>query len=320
MAKPRSFERFNYTLRPNKNIERKLLVELLSAFEASDQFRLKNYRYVGLSSIYYADAILVHKRLGIEDIVSIEYEKSRKARVEFNRPYECVKIEMDPVGEVIPRLTWTKPQFVWLDYDGTLSLSMFSDVEMLLARLKSRDFLFISVNAEIAQIDGVKQEEHELTRPQAFRRVVPESCLPYDFEERLTTNGFASVIGEVWDTFIRSTVLARGIDLKLLPLFNLTYADGARMVTYGGVLVSAADLAIVDGLELKDQFDYVGGASQVELAAPQLTHLEKITLDRLMPSGTCPDHGALPFELKPSEVEAYWRYYLHYPSFGELAP
>lgn len=320
MATQRSFERLNYSLRPNKNVERKLMAELLSALDADAGFKLATYRYVGLSSVYFADAVLFHKRLGISDIVSIEKETSRKKRLEFNRPFSCVRVEPGATKDVLPRLEWTKPQVVWLDYDGGLALDQFSDFETLVAKLNSGDFIFISVNAEVAQLKGVTQDGEELPQQAALRQQVPDDAIPPDVEKRLTGVAFPALVGEIWDAYARSKVLGAGRGLRFFPLLNLTYADGARMVTYGGVLVNDEARIRLEALALNQRFDYVAQGPQFELAVPQLTHKEKQELDRLLPKAKAPAAKDLPFELKDSEIEAYWKYYLHYPTYAEFAP
>jgi hypothetical protein len=320
MAKERSFEKLNYSLRPNKNVERKLMAEVVAAFGEHTRFRIEQYRYVGLSSIYFADAVLVHKRLGIHDIVSIEKEASRAKRLAFNTPYACVTVKIGRTGDVLPELDWAKAQIVWLDYDGQLDLSMFADVETVFTRLRSGDFVFVTVNAEIGQLQNVKQDETPLTPEQALRQCVPnESIPPGRVVDRLTANGLPTVVGEIWDNYMRSTVLASESGLRFVPLLNLTYSDGARMVTYGGVLLNEADFAIVQEFRLAQRFDFVAGP-QFKLSVPQLTHKEKLTLDQLMPVATEPDSSKLPFELKAAEVSSYWKFYRHYPTFGEFAP
>jgi hypothetical protein len=315
----RSFERFNYLLRPNKNVERKLMLEILSAFEADTRFKLSTYRYVGLSSVYFADAVLFHKRLGISDIVSIEKETSRKKRLEFNRPFSCVTIQPGATKDVLPQLEWTKPQVVWLDYDGGLALEQFADFETLAAKLNSGDFVFLSVNAELMQLKGLKQDGQELSLEAALRQQVPEDAVPSDVKDRLTGVAFPALVGEIWDTYARSKVLGTGRGLRFIPLLNLTYADGARMVTYGGILVNDDDRVKVEALNL-GRFEYVAKAAQFELAVPQLTHKEKLELDRLLPKTGPPAATDLPFELKDTEIEAYWKFYLHYPTYAEFAP
>ena len=320
MATQRSFERVNYLLRPNKNVERKLMLEVLSAFGANPRFRFSAYRYVGLSSIYYADAVLFHKRLGITDIISIEKQATRSKRLEFNKPYSCVEVRLGTTTDILPELEWSKPQLVWLDYDGGVALEQFADFGMLAPRLKSGDFFFLTVNAEVSQMSGIKQDGRELSREEALRQVVPDNAIPLGFKECLTAVAFPSLVGEIWDAYARSKVLERTMDLRFQPLLNLSYADGAKMVTYGGVLLDAEDRKRVEALNLAERFDYVSREPQFKLLVPQLTHKERLELDRLMPAQERPDSNKLPFELKDAEIEAYWRFYLHYPTFAELAP
>ena len=306
-------------LRPNKNVERKLMVEVLSAFEADPRFKLSMYRYVGLSSVYYADAVLLHKRLGISDIISIEKEDSRKKRLEFNRPFSCVSVELGETKEVLPRLEWTKPQLLWLDFDGGLALEQFDDFETLSGKLSSGDFVFVSVNAEVSQLRGLKQDGQELAPEAALRQQVPEDAVPTDAASRLTAVSFPGLVGEIWDTYARSKVLQTERGLRFMPLLNLTYADGAKMVTYGGVLLDDADRIRVEALKIGQRLEYVTKGGQFSLSIPQLTHKEKLELDRWLPKHGAPASKDLPFELKDAEIEAYCRFYLHYPAYAEFA-
>ena len=60
-----SFSRFNYLLRPSKQVERKLFIEALHRL-ALGNFRIHEYTYLGFGSPYYADFILFHKYLYID--------------------------------------------------------------------------------------------------------------------------------------------------------------------------------------------------------------------------------------------------------------
>lgn len=314
-----SFEKFNYLLRPNKNVERKIMLDLLLAFNQSAAFKLSDYQYVGFSSVYYADAILFHRRLGIRDFVSMEKVASRSKRLDFNKPYSCVTVLTGLCSELLPTLEWAKPQFVWLDYDGVLDMSMFADVQTTLSRLKSRDFVFLTVNAELAQLQNVKTDGRELKTIEALSQVAPTTAIPTDADDRLATALFPELVGEIWSNYIRSTIVASASGLKFVPLLNIHYADGARMVTYGGVLLNEADLQAVNALDLTARFGFLS-EKQFELVVPSLTHKEKLELDRRMPAVAAPKWTVLPFELKQTEVDAYWRFYLHYPTYGELGP
>ena len=54
-----SFDKVNYSLRPAKQVERKVLVELLHQVStAMPGYDVRNYTYVGFGSVYYTDFIL----------------------------------------------------------------------------------------------------------------------------------------------------------------------------------------------------------------------------------------------------------------------
>ena len=115
---PGSYESINYSLRPAKNIERRMLCE---AFRKLSEFeRLDRYRYIGFGSTFFSDFSLFHKSLRITDSISIEKDVQNHERFEFNRPYRCIRIEFGESNEVLPKLAWDVKTIVWLDYDYTL--------------------------------------------------------------------------------------------------------------------------------------------------------------------------------------------------------
>src|SRR5438874_12849499 len=115
----RSYEKFNYLIRPAKQIERKLLIEGLHQLSACG-FPIRQYRYVGLGSPFYADFVLFHKYLYIEDMICVEANDIRR-RMKFNKPFPKVALQMRKVSEVIPKLDRALRHVVWLDYDKPLT-------------------------------------------------------------------------------------------------------------------------------------------------------------------------------------------------------
>jgi hypothetical protein len=85
-----SFEKINYLLRPSKQVERKLIIEALPRLSKADYF-LNEYTYLGLGSVYYADFILFHKYLFIDDMICAEEDAIPK-RMDFNKPYEFIRL------------------------------------------------------------------------------------------------------------------------------------------------------------------------------------------------------------------------------------
>ena len=112
-----SYEKINYALRPNKNVERKLILECFNTLKA--KFNIEAYRYIGLGSVWFSDFILFHKFANLKKMISIEI--SSKNRFDFNSPFSCVKVKLGKTTQVLPTLPYRDPTICWLDYDGILS-------------------------------------------------------------------------------------------------------------------------------------------------------------------------------------------------------
>ncbi len=65
-----SYMQINYSLRPAKSVERKMLCEAIKRLAVFD--KIESYKYVGFGSAYFSDFSLIHRSLGIEDMLSIE--------------------------------------------------------------------------------------------------------------------------------------------------------------------------------------------------------------------------------------------------------
>ena len=129
-----SFASVFYDLRPAKQVERRMIVDVFQAL-AEQGLPLRDYRYVGMGSIYFADFILFHRYLGIGRLLSAEIDKGSERRVKFNRPYRCVEIRMEEIGLTIPILDRDEKHILWLDYDGPLIESMIQDLILGAQRL-----------------------------------------------------------------------------------------------------------------------------------------------------------------------------------------
>ena len=72
-----SFLEIDYSLRPNKSIERKVIFEFFASIR--ERFSLSDYTYVGFGSMWFVDFVMAHRTLGIKDMVS--FEKTKKGAI-----------------------------------------------------------------------------------------------------------------------------------------------------------------------------------------------------------------------------------------------
>lgn len=311
----RSFEAINYMLRPNKNVERKLIIATLKKLES--RFQISKYRYVGFGSMWYSDFVLMHKLFGMSDLVTIEKQKSRKKRVEFNKPFACIRVRMEEAATALGEILDVTPSIVWLDYDGPLEGAMTGDIETAVGAMSSGSMILVTVNALVDQLKGKKDEDVELS-PEEYLASICEDKSLIDKKDRLTRNEFPALAADILQKRLKSAVLEKKPGCEYIPIWTYWYADDAEMITVGGMIAHGADQANYHASGAAT-LPFVTGTAVFEIELPILTEKEKRALDRLLPSDVALDPAKLDFELRPSEVAAYQSFYLEYPVFNEMA-
>ncbi|WP_347555544.1 O-methyltransferase [Robbsia sp. KACC 23696] len=310
----RSFESINYMLRPNKNVERKLIASTLLRIQA--EFSIRDYRYVGFGSMWFSDFILMHKIVGISDMVTIEGEISRSKRVEFNKPFGCINVKMGKAETVLGDVIDEKNSVVWLDYDGPLKSALTGDLEIAIGAMSPGSIFLVSVNAMVDQLKGHIVDESPLS-PAEYLAEICDSDSMLSQASRLTRNDFPSLVAEILHDRVKATILSLKPGCEYQPIWTFSYADEAQMLTIGGMIV---DKSSAERLARTNVFDlpYASRDAIFEVSIPVLTEKEKRALDRHLPSENKILAKNLDFELKQKEIDAYQAFYLEYPVFNEL--
>jgi hypothetical protein len=314
-----SFEEINYSIRPNKNVERKLIFEALQGLKPN--FDIEKYRYVGLGSVWFVDFVLAHKLLFIDDLISIEkphYER----RVNFNKPYRCIRVEPGDTTQVLPELKLKeKRTIIWLDYDSGLEGPMLGDLDIVCEQVQSGSIVLVTSNAHRNILFAKDEGGSELSKEASLRRfagdLVPTSLPTEAFQKGNFPKLLASML---FDHLMRAT-RKTGRKERFIPMFSFFYKDNAPMITVGGMIANEQDAAALEGCDLSKKFDYMAGETQRTINVPPLTIKEKIALDRLLPSLEAPTEveiSDLGFTLKQQQVADYHRFYKHYPTYGEV--
>lgn len=311
---PRSFERIDYSIRTNKSVQRKLIVEFLERMRRG--FDLDKYCYIGMGSMWYSDFILFHKRLGITDMTSIQIPYGY-GRAKFNLPFACIKLKRGVTTKVLPTLQLARRAVIWLDYDHEFREYVFRDLEIVLGEVASGSVVIATVDGEVDRFGrATDPEPARLERIQA----AINQYVPLNFSNKiLEVEQFPRFVSRVLVECMTELTSRRHLGLRFRPIFNYYYRDGARMVTVGGMVADAGDrLALRDLIPVDDPFY---GASLKKIAVPPLTAKEKVALDRLLPRGGGRiDELDLGFDLSQEQIKAYRKFYRQYPVFWELSP
>lgn len=311
----------NYRLRPAKSIERKMLCEAfrkLSVFGTTDTFR-----YLGFGSFYFVDFVMLHKELGITNMISIERDVQNIERYEFNKPYKNIRIMHGESSQVLVGLPWDMRTIVWLDYDGRLDKSVLQDVETFCMKAHPVSVLIVSVNAQTEEFDPDKKnlEIGEARLAQLKERVGEENVPARIRGSDLSGWGMAKVCREIILNQIKQTITERnggrypGTKFDFQQVFNFHYSDGAKMLTVGGVLLDEGQKAIFEGCSLKSLFYVRTDDDPFRIEVPNLTPREIRYLNSNLPAedlSRLDRHG-----MTTGDLDKYASLYRYYPFYTE---
>ena len=136
-----------YHLRPNKYVDRCLFVNALERLNS--QVKLQKHRYIGFGSYLFDDFKLLHDRLNIGTMISLESDSTIFKRAEFNAPYKCISVINQTSTDYISGDNWGEQNsIIWLDYVTPRALGQqFSDIATLSTTILPCDVLKVTFNA-----------------------------------------------------------------------------------------------------------------------------------------------------------------------------
>jgi len=313
----KSYEKVHYEFRPAKQVERRMLIHTFQSLMAAG-FQISNYKYTGLGSIYFIDFIMFHRYLGIKKFLSVELSAEITRRVDFNKPYGCVEVEIGDIAASIPRLSSDIQHILWLDFDNLLTEEILDAVHLAAAQLSPGSVLLVTVDVE-----PPGRPEDGLTKwnPKTWRKYFLEEGGRYIWPNP-SVSEFARRHLPIANARLIDAAVNKGMsgrtDVTFFPLFNFTYADGNRMLSVGGMIGTEVERRKLLSLDHETLYFLKSSltAEPYEIIVPRVTRKERLYLDRMMP---CLD-GWVPkeFELEPEKVAAYRNIYKYYPAYTEM--
>jgi hypothetical protein len=316
---PASFHKINYVIRPNKNVERKLIVKCLEALEP--YFQISKYSYIGLGSIWFIDFILVHKILGISNMFSIE-KPNWADRAAYNCPYKCIEVVPGDTTSILPELKFENEKFlIWLDYDKGIDGPVLEDIRIVTRKASNGSILIITINANVGQLPRTDDNGNDIDRETAIRMFAGD-LVPHEIPPKaLSHKGFPKFLSEIKMIHINNALKEAGRTERFKNLFNFRYNDTSAMVTIGGMIANDEFANTIDNLEELKGLSFLSGNEQFEINVPNLTPKEKLTIDRFLPSEDIPteeDLFAEGFKIEKKFIDSYCKFYKYYPMFAEF--
>jgi hypothetical protein len=328
-------ERINYTLRPAKHTERKMLCETFARLSTLDS--IKNYRYIGMGSAYFTDFCLFHKAIGITKLLSIESEDEgyQKKRILFNIPYSCIEVKFGLSYDVLPKLPrskWQNKCIVWLDYVEKLKDKMLGDIDIVIFNLQPGSIFLLTVNIEKEEQIKMGSQERKMTDQEYRIKMLEENVgkenVPlraYDMNLNVEKNKL--IVREIVNNSILNSVKKRNGGLRendqlmYKQLFNIYYKDSADMLTVGGIIYNEIQESTVN--KMFDNLDFIRHEEEsFNIIVPKLTFREMHALNKLLPKNEIiktgiAKKGKLKLPLSKEDVINYANIYRYFPTFTE---
>jgi len=316
-----SYRKVNYSLRPAKHAQRRMVSELLGCLYPFKAVR--DYQYVGFGSLWFEDFRLFHKLLGFKKMISIERSEAHD-RFVANKPFKAIDLLFGDSGSKLPEVDWSLESIVWLDFDSALSTEIVRDVQLVATRCRSGSCLSVTLKVDEAVELLEAQKAHE-----DIDHAVAQFTSRYQdyygskvFSDDLMGTPFRKVCENIVDAAIEQKVALRNSGkednekLEFSRICRFSYSDATPMITIIYVFFARSDenkflecsFETVDFLHALDD--------EIKIQMPVMTLKEIRAIEEQLPAEDISelDMGYVP----PSDVKKFVSIYRYLPNFSVL--
>jgi hypothetical protein len=290
----------DYRAAPLKAISRQMIVEICRRLSTFGD--LREYLYAGLGGVHFVDFELMHRSLGVEQMVTIE-NKVPAARIEFNKPYDQIRLLHGDTSTVLVDIEdlGDRRSIVWLDYVDPLSQSELGDIAYVVSKAQSGSALFATFNCHCGVNASIEQIEDRLG----------EFITPGLKLADCQVHGLGDEHVAACERRIQSILSDRPEDLNYTRVLDLRYKDSSRMQVAGWILTQSDDVEKLEQSRLQDlAFTPAGaGGEPVKLVSPELTDREWSNFVQQLPKREAedlvPPHDHLPATTASNFLSVY---------------
>lgn len=310
-----SFDKVNYSIRPNKSIERELVFSGLKTL--IERCEIEDPVFIGFGSLWFTDFLMAHRRLGIDTMISLEKSDIGFLRAKFNAPYKTVEVLQEISTDALPAL-FTRPDIngrpwvVWFDYDYEMSSEVLEDFDLLVEGAPENSVIIFTYDAQATKYGAPKVRKVLLQK--LFGTLFSDKNIS---RERLN-NSLPELINELSAEYLRSYFKRIRRQGEFVPAFSMVYHDTATMATIGGMLAGPGRRALAQQIVGKKSWP---GKQSQRISAPHLTTKEALALQSVMPRSRNLSEGSvrkLGFALHGESIKSYNEYYREYPIFAKV--
>lgn len=310
----------NYSLRPAKSIERKIICELLNKIK--NIFNIEKYRYIGFGSFYYTDYILFHKEFNIKKMISMERDILHKERYEFNKPYSCIENKFGESTNLLSKdIEWdgATKDIVWLDYDKTLQESYIDDLQTCIKNVTSGSVVIISFNSTLeidkhdSRINSIKKCCDSLYLPDNIREKDLDPAVVHKIFHKIIEAAAKKALKD------KNTMYREDCDkYQIKQITFLKYRDGAPMLSIAYILVKNSDINKYEECNLNDLDIYCTKDEPFKIEVPNFTNKELQLINSYLPNKSVEDINKQLNYIPLNDIKKYMKIYRYFPNYMEV--
>jgi hypothetical protein len=264
----------SYDLRPAKQSERRILIDVLKV--AGDcGLPVRQYRYIGMGANRFYDFLLLHRYLGVRDMVSLEHDPKMYERAVFNVPYKFIDVRNTTTVDFLAQDKKERDEILWLDYDGGIGPEVTQDIGSMATRAKLGDFCFVTVGGLVPPALDAGNDGDRLVSVKDVMGDVAGSLTVDDMQD----SSFPVAVHKMLVAAFRNAFAPR-TDGKFILLLQVVYRDSMEMVTVGGAFVAdGTALELTNRLKVALPFLPVGKEGMYAIRSFNLTERERGLFD-----------------------------------------
>ncbi|RWA58380.1 MAG: hypothetical protein EOQ27_30050 [Mesorhizobium sp.] len=277
---------------------------------------IESYQYVGFGSVAFIDFRMVHKALGIKNLISIEAteDPAEQTRFRHNNPYAGLALHFGHSSKVLPMLDLAKHSLVWLDYDNLLSRSMANDLATVARRAASGSFIGVTFTSAFPPLAPGRDKELKRLKEE-FPDFLAEDAKASVFDGLKYAEFGRSVLGALLQKAISDADAGEQVPGKKRSAQQVCffrYRDGAPMTTVAWVIASEEDLSVFKACDF-DALPFVRrGAESFRIEIPLVTPFEVREMEKRLPNlAVATDLDWIPEEHRKNFCDVY-RYLPHF--------
>ncbi|NUG32830.1 O-methyltransferase [Acinetobacter baumannii] len=325
-----SGQKINYSVRPGKSIERKMIRDILSRLFVF--YPLKEYQYIGFGSKYFTDFTLFHKSINLKKMISLEQDIENSERYNFNKPFQCIEICFEKSSEwLMAKEEISEPSIVWFDYDSSFDQAMVDDCCNLARKLNSGSVFALSFNYTAPKEDFLSRKFPDSTVNQ-YLQWFEELFGTSHIDPTMDTRGLSDKVKylkrliHILELMLNKVISERNefIDeanekFLIKPLFSFTYRDGAPMATIGWILIQSKDADKYELMKL-DEFDFYSKNMEepYDIDPANLTIREIRYLSEIVSNSEAELDDTQMKYFTSDEISSFKKLYKYFPAFTEV--